>query len=113
MYSLILAGGSGSRLWPLSRELYPKQLLNLNMEQSLLQSTFQRVACFTPSENIISITNVKHASNVKYQLQDLFLLMIMADYYIHKFSYPFMNPNIIRKYINSNIKYYFIFSLII
>ncbi len=71
MYSLILAGGSGSRLWPLSRELYPKQLLNLNMEQSLLQSTFQRVACFTPSENIISITNIKHVSNVKYQLQDM------------------------------------------
>ena len=69
MYSLILAGGSGSRLWPLSRELYPKQLLNLNMEQSLLQSTFQRVACFTPSANIISITNNKHLSNVKYQLK--------------------------------------------
>ena len=71
MYSLILAGGSGSRLWPLSRELYPKQLLNLNMEQSLLQSTFQRLACFTPSENIVSITNAKHVSNVKYQLQDM------------------------------------------
>ncbi len=71
MYSLILAGGSGSRLWPLSRELYPKQLLNLNMEQSLLQSTFQRLACFTPSENIISITNAKHVSNVRYQLQDM------------------------------------------
>ena len=70
MYSLILAGGSGSRLWPLSRELYPKQLLKLNMEQSLLQTTFQRVACFTPSENIISITNIKHLSNVKYQLQN-------------------------------------------
>ncbi len=69
MYSLILAGGSGSRLWPLSRELYPKQLLDLNMEQSLLQSTFQRVACFTPSANIISITNNKHLSNVKYQLK--------------------------------------------
>lgn len=69
MYSLILAGGSGSRLWPLSRELYPKQLLELNMGQSLLQSTFQRVACFTPSANIISITNNKHFSNVKYQLK--------------------------------------------
>lgn len=70
MYSLILAGGSGSRLWPLSRELYPKQLLNLNMEQSLLQSTYQRLACFTPSKNIISVTNVKHVSNVKSQLQE-------------------------------------------
>ena len=71
MYSIILCGGSGSRLWPLSRELYPKQLLNLNMEQSLLQATFQRLACFTPSENIISITNAKHVSNVRYQLQDM------------------------------------------
>lgn len=70
MYSLILAGGSGSRLWPLSRELYPKQLLNLNMDQSLLQSTYQRLACFTPSKNIISVTNVKHVSNVKSQLQE-------------------------------------------
>ena len=71
MYSIILCGGSGSRLWPLSRELYPKQLLNLNMNQSLLQATFERLACFTPSENIVSITNAKHVSNVRYQLQDM------------------------------------------
>ncbi|MEW6519611.1 MAG: mannose-1-phosphate guanylyltransferase/mannose-6-phosphate isomerase [Thermodesulfobacteriota bacterium] len=40
---IILAGGSGSRLWPLSRELYPKQLLNLTEECSLLQSTLKRL----------------------------------------------------------------------
>ena len=40
---VILAGGTGSRLWPLSRELYPKQLLNLVGDQSLLQATFARV----------------------------------------------------------------------
>jgi mannose-1-phosphate guanylyltransferase/mannose-6-phosphate isomerase len=40
---IILAGGTGSRLWPLSRELYPKQLLNLTEEKSLLQATIQRV----------------------------------------------------------------------
>ncbi len=71
MYALILAGGSGSRLWPLSRELYPKQLLNLNMEQSLLQATYQRLSCFTPSKNIISITNTKHIANVKRQLEEI------------------------------------------
>ena len=40
---VILAGGTGSRLWPLSRELYPKQLLSLVGDQSLLQATFSRV----------------------------------------------------------------------
>lgn len=69
MYGIILAGGSGSRLWPLSRELYPKQLLNLNSDKSLLQSTFERLKICT--SDIISITNTKHASNVKMQLSEL------------------------------------------
>lgn len=69
MFGIILAGGSGSRLWPLSRELYPKQLLNLNLDKSLLQSTFARLNEFMPAENIVSITNIKHASNVKLQLE--------------------------------------------
>ena len=69
MYGIILAGGSGSRLWPLSRELYPKQLLNLISDKSLLQSTYERLTCCT--SDIISITNTKHASNVKMQLSEL------------------------------------------
>ncbi|GAB6191175.1 mannose-1-phosphate guanylyltransferase/mannose-6-phosphate isomerase [Desulfocastanea catecholica] len=40
---VILAGGTGSRLWPLSRELYPKQLLRLTNDNSLLQTTLLRV----------------------------------------------------------------------
>jgi mannose-1-phosphate guanylyltransferase/mannose-6-phosphate isomerase len=68
MFGVILAGGSGSRLWPLSRELYPKQLLNLYSSESLLQSTFERLNRFIPAENIISVTNTKHLSNVKMQL---------------------------------------------
>ena len=68
MYGLILAGGSGSRLWPLSRELYPKQLLNIQNSQSLLQSTFIRLKEYINPKNIISMTGVKHLSNVKYQL---------------------------------------------
>ena len=68
MYSIILAGGSGSRLWPLSRELCPKQLLNIKNDDSLLQETFKRLQTFIPAENIISITNTKHYSNVRYQL---------------------------------------------
>ena len=71
MYGLILAGGSGSRLWPLSRELYPKQLLNIQNSESLLQSTFMRLKECMPVENIISITGVKHSPNVRYQLSSL------------------------------------------
>jgi mannose-1-phosphate guanylyltransferase/mannose-6-phosphate isomerase len=71
MFAIILAGGSGSRLWPLSRELYPKQLLNLNSEQSLLQSTFKRLSSFVPEKNIVSITNTKHSSNVRIQLEEI------------------------------------------
>lgn len=71
MFGVILAGGSGSRLWPLSRELYPKQLLNFCTEESLLQSTFKRLNKFIPSRNIISVTNTKHHSNVKMQLEEI------------------------------------------
>ncbi len=68
MYGIILAGGSGSRLWPLSRELYPKQLLSLNSDKSLLQTTFERLNLFLPADKILSVTNTKHAANVKMQL---------------------------------------------
>ena len=71
MFGLILAGGSGSRLWPLSRELYPKQLLNIQNTESLLQSTYERLLELIPQENIISMTGVKHVSNVKYQLSKI------------------------------------------
>lgn len=71
MYGVILAGGNGSRLWPLSREMYPKQLLKLNQENTLLQSTFLRLSKFIKDKNIITIVNLKHSPDVKLQLQEL------------------------------------------
>ena len=71
MFGIILAGGSGSRLWPISRDLYPKQLLNLNSDKSLVQDTFERLSSFIPTDNIISTTNAKHISNIKMQLKEL------------------------------------------
>ncbi len=71
LIGLILAGGSGARLWPMSRELYPKQLLKLNSPKSLLQNTFLRLNKLTLSENIITITNTKHQSDIKIQLSQL------------------------------------------
>ena len=70
MHGIILAGGSGSRLWPLSRELYPKQLLKLNSEKSLLEKTFERLMSIMDIDNIIAVTNAKHFSDVKMQLKE-------------------------------------------
>ena len=71
MYGIILAGGSGSRLWPLSRELYPKQLLKINTAKSLLEMTFLRLLNIVDEKNILSITNAKHFSDVKTQLSSI------------------------------------------
>ena len=84
MYGIILAGGSGSRLWPLSRELYPKQLLNIMSDKSLLQSTFERLTHCMDKSNILSITNTKHASNVKMQIQEFLKQKSAPHHYIQK-----------------------------
>ncbi len=56
---LILAGGSGTRLWPLSRELFPKQFHALFDEHSLLQNTLLRAKAVTPSTPIV-VCNESH-----------------------------------------------------
>ena len=58
-FPVILAGGSGTRLWPLSRSLYPKQFLKLNSDKSLLQNTIDRasVAC---GGQLIVVCNEDH-----------------------------------------------------
>lgn len=88
MYGLILAGGSGSRLWPLSRELYPKQLLNIQNTESLLQATFERISDCIPASNIISMTGVKHFSNVKYQLSSIYDKAVVLSEPISKNTAP-------------------------
>jgi mannose-1-phosphate guanylyltransferase/mannose-6-phosphate isomerase len=61
MISVILAGGSGERFWPLSRESHPKQLLNIAGEHSLIQQTVERLLLLTPINKIYIITNEQHA----------------------------------------------------
>jgi len=57
MKTLILAGGSGTRLFPLSREKYPKQFLKIFDEESLFQKTLRRARQFSTDKNIFVITN--------------------------------------------------------
>lgn len=67
-YALILAGGSGTRLWPLSRTLLPKQLLALGGGETLLQSTALRVAEAFEADRVLVVTNEEHAFEVRSQL---------------------------------------------
>lgn len=68
MQALILAGGSGTRFWPLSRQRRPKQLLALEGELSLLQDTVARLAPLIPPENVWVCTNERLADAVRQQL---------------------------------------------
>jgi len=72
MYSIILCGGSGTRLWPLSRKNYPKQFLSLYSDKSLLQETFLRMAKIMPAKNILLVSNEKNFFNVYNQIRDIY-----------------------------------------
>ncbi len=64
-YALILAGGSGTRFWPLSRNSRPKQLLNLFGDETLLQQTIERLEGLVPKENILILTNAQQEAAVR------------------------------------------------
>ena len=68
---VILSGGSGSRLWPLSRELYPKQLLPLVSENTLLQDTVTRLSGMQTARGPLLICNEKHRFLVAEQLRQI------------------------------------------
>lgn len=69
---VIMAGGTGSRLWPLSRMHYPKQFLNLNGSQSMLQTTISRIGSLETLDPIV-ICNEEHRFIVAEQLKQLSL----------------------------------------
>ena len=73
IFPLILCGGSGTRLWPLSRESYPKQFLSLKKEDnlSLLQKTIQRIIPLKNIQKPILVCNEQHRFIVSEQMREL------------------------------------------
>jgi len=71
-YGVIMAGGIGSRFWPMSRSTFPKQFHDiLGMGKSLIQMTFDRLAKICPEENILVVTNQAYLDLVKKQLPQI------------------------------------------
>lgn len=71
-YVAIMAGGIGSRFWPMSRTDYPKQFLDiLNTGSTLIQSTFARFEQFIPLQNIYVVTSIQYKEIVQKQLPHL------------------------------------------
>lgn len=71
MKCIILAGGSGERLWPMSRTLSPKSLLGLYDSKTLLQNTYETALEVAPAKNIVTITNIRQETDTKLQLKKL------------------------------------------
>ncbi len=71
MFAIVMAGGSGTRLWPLSRRETPKQLLALIGETSLLQQTVARLGALLKPQDIYVITSEAHARATRAQLPTL------------------------------------------
>lgn len=71
IYPVILSGGSGTRLWPLSRASYPKQFLKLNSDNSLLQETILRVNSSAHFHLPLIVSNKEHRFIVAEQLRSL------------------------------------------
>jgi len=70
LYAVILAGGSGTRFWPLSRHLYPKQLLRIMGGETLIQQTMRRVVGCVSADQVLISTNSLQAESIRFQLAE-------------------------------------------
>lgn len=80
LYAVLMAGGVGSRFWPVSTPEYPKQFHDmLGTGQTLLQKTFSRLAKIVPSQNILILTNTRYENLVLEQLPNIDAEQILLE----------------------------------
>lgn len=79
VYVVIMAGGRGERLWPLSQGYRPKQLLSFGSERSLLRTTFDRTVQITRPEYVYIVTNEQIADEVRNQLPEVSPSNVLAE----------------------------------
>nr|WP_294944783.1 mannose-1-phosphate guanylyltransferase [uncultured Mucilaginibacter sp.] len=79
-YAIIMAGGIGSRFWPISRTSHPKQFIDiLGTGKTLIQNTYERFLKVCPKENIYVVTNENYTGLVKKQLPDMASSQILTE----------------------------------
>lgn len=71
LYAIVLPGGSGVRLWLLSRETWPKQMLQIVREDTLIRQTIKQTDVFVPPQNISIVTTEDKAQDIKFHLEPL------------------------------------------
>jgi mannose-1-phosphate guanylyltransferase len=78
-FAVIMAGGVGSRFWPLSREKTPKQFLPIISEKSMIEETVQRLTPLFPDSKILTISNAAQAQTIKTLLPNLLEENILVE----------------------------------
>ena len=70
VYNVIMAGGGGTRFWPLSRQEVPKQLINLSGEDALINETINRIDSLAKKDDLFIVTNEKQLEALKDIVKD-------------------------------------------
>ncbi|NNL76505.1 MAG: mannose-1-phosphate guanylyltransferase, partial [Desulfobacterales bacterium] len=70
-YAILLAGGTGTRLWPVSRQLYPKQLVKFIGDDSLVQSTIKRMSPVLDSQHVRIVCGQQHFHEIARHMQEI------------------------------------------
>jgi mannose-1-phosphate guanylyltransferase len=78
-YVVVMAGGTGKRLWPLSRQKHPKQVLKILDGKTLLRHCFERLSPIFDRRNIIIFTNAGYANLVREDLPELPVNNVIAE----------------------------------